>query len=89
MLADVDEFVETDDPAGVVAGTTADAGDERVLVVQPAELVARLVRDTRVLGPVDDRGEDTVDVQHDSRALGRLPQPFEQLVRLHAPTIRR
>jgi hypothetical protein len=88
VLADVDQLVDPDDATRVVAGTPAHAGNERIPPVQPAELLPGLFRDARVLGPVDDRREHAVDVEHDRRALGRLPQPLEQLVRLHAPTIR-
>ena len=79
---------EPDDPPCIVPGPATHAGDQRVLVVQPPELVARLLGDARILGTIDDRGEHAVDVEDDRRALGRLPQPLEQLVRLHAPTIR-
>ena len=88
MLADVDDLVETDDAPCVVADAAAHAGDERVPAVQPAELVAGLLGDAGILRPVDDRREHAVDVQDDGGELRRLPQPLEQLVALHPPTIR-
>ena len=44
VLADVGELVDADDPPRVVGGAAADAGDERVAAVQPAQLDPRLVR---------------------------------------------
>ena len=49
VLADVDELVEADDAARVRARAAADAGDERVALVEPRDLDARLLRHDRLV----------------------------------------
>ena len=78
MLADVDELVEPDDPTRVGARAAADAGDERIAAVQPAQLLPRRVGHDGVVRHVDDRGEHAVDVEQDRRPRGRLREPREQ-----------
>ena len=78
MLADVDELVEPDDPPRIGARAAADAGDERVAAVQPAQLLTRRLRHGGLVRHVHDRGEDAVDVEQDRRPAGILGEPREQ-----------
>ena len=78
VLADVDQLVEPDDPARVVARPAADAGDERVAAMQPAQLLAGRLRHGSVARHVDDRCEDAVDVEQDRRPFRLLGEPCEQ-----------
>ena len=65
VLADDCDAGNPDEALDVGAGATADAGDERVARGEPRELVPGLLRDPRVLGPLDDRRERAVDVEED------------------------
>ena len=78
VLADVDQLVEPDDPARVVARPAADAGDERVAAMEPAQLLAGRLRHGGVARHVDDRCEDAVDVEQDRRPFRLLGEPCEQ-----------
>ncbi len=78
VLADVDQLVEPDDPARIVARPAADAGDERVAAVEPAQLLAGRLRHGGVARHVDDRCEDAVDVEQDRRPFRLLGEPCEQ-----------
>ena len=78
MLADVDELVEPDDPARIGSRAAADAGDERVAAVQPAQLRSGRLRHGCLVRHVDDRREDAVDVEQDRRPFGLLGEPREQ-----------
>ena len=89
VLADVDELVEPDDAPRIRAGAAADAGDERVALVQPRDLGARLLRHDGLVRNLDDRREHAVDVEQDRRARRVLGEPREQgAVAVHAPRIR-
>ena len=72
MLADIGQLVDTDHPAGVVLGASADAGDECVAAGQPLEDGARLLGDGGVLRVVDDRRERAVDVEQQAGRVGLL-----------------
>ena len=63
MVSHVRQLRHADDPAGVVAGASRDAGDKRVARVQPPQLRPRLLGHGCVLGPRDDRCEHAVDVE--------------------------
>ena len=78
VLADVDELVEPDDSARVGSRAAADAGDERVTPVQPAELFPGRLGHRGVVWHVHDRREDPVDVEQDGRPFGLLGEPREQ-----------
>ena len=85
VLADVDELVEPDDAARIRSGAAADAGDERVPLVQPRHLGARLLRHDGFVRNVDDRRQHSVDVEQDRGAVGGLGEPGQQGVGLHRP----
>jgi len=85
----VDGPLDPYDPAGVGARPAADARDQRIAGDEAAQLGPCLVRHARELRPGDDRGERSVDVEHD-RCLRRvLDQRTKQGVRTHGHTIRR
>ena len=65
VLSDDCDAGNPDEALDVGAGATADAGDERVTRGEPRKLVPRLLRDPRVLWPLDDRRERAVDVEED------------------------
>jgi hypothetical protein len=78
VLADIDELVETDDSARIGARAAADAGNERVAAVQPAQLLPGRLRHGRRVRHVHDRCQDTVDVEQDRRPIGLRSEPREQ-----------
>ncbi len=89
VLADVDELVQPDDATRVGAGAAADAGDEGVAAVEPAQLGARLLGNRRVVWHRDDRREDAVDVEQERRPAGLLGEARQQgVVAVHRPRIR-
>jgi len=55
-----------------------DDGDERVALREPLELRARLRGRVRVLGTVDDRGEDAVEVEEERRLRRCARDGFER-----------
>ena len=67
MRADADDAVHAEPRAHVVAGAPAHDRDERVPRHEPLELGARLRRRRGVLGPLDDRREDAVEVEEQRR----------------------
>ena len=81
VLTDVAEPVDADDLARERAGATRHTGDETIGAREPFELRSRLVRDARILGPLDDRREHAVDVEKQS-----CPRGFagERSKRVHA-----
>jgi hypothetical protein len=76
--ADVAHPVDVDEAPRVLAGPSADAGDEGVPPGEARNLCARLVRHTGVLGPRSDRRQRPVDVEEDRSALRRLGKPFDR-----------
>ncbi len=63
VRTDADDAVHAEPRAHVVAGATAHDGDERVPPYEPLELGLRLRRRHGVLGPLDDRRENAVEVE--------------------------
>jgi hypothetical protein len=86
VLADDRDPVDAEHPLDLGAGATAHARDEGVPARQARDLAPRLVGDTRVLGPLDDRRERPVDVEEDRRAAGFVGEHAERVVR-HGPTL--
>ena len=89
VLADVHELVEPDDASSIRPGAPADAGDERVTGVQPAQLGPRLLRHGRLVRHVHDRGQHAVDVEEERGPLGLPGQLRDQVGSGHRPRIRR
>ena len=89
VLADIHELVEPDDASSIRPGAPADARDERVTGVQPAQLGPRLLRHGRLVRHVDDRGQHSVDVEEERGPLGLPGQPRDQVGSGHRPRIRR
>ena len=81
----IDDAVDGDALAHVVAGAAADDGDERVAADEPRELRARLGGRIRVLGTLDDRREHAVEVEKEACFPGRRGQTVEQRVRRQRP----
>src|SRR5205807_611677 len=85
--ADVDDAVDTDEPLGIRARTSADAGDEPVASDEPRDFGSSRLRHGRQFGPRDDRRERPVDVEQDRRRRGLGCKPCDQGVGGHPRTI--
>ena len=76
---DADHALHPDPHPDVLAHPAAHDCDERVPLHETLELGARLGRRGRVLGPVDDRRQDSVEVEEEprlGRSGGQLPEEF-------------
>ena len=80
VRADVDDPVDADAGANVVARPAADDADEPVAAGEPLQLGARLRRSGRVLGPRDDRREHAVEVEEEARLVRRGREALHQCV---------
>jgi hypothetical protein len=77
VRAHVAHPIDPDEPARVVAGPAADAGDEPVASDESPELTLGLLGDARLLGPADDRSERPVDIEDDRSSIGRFGEGVE------------
>jgi uncharacterized membrane protein YfcA len=82
--ADVRNAFDADHAACVITRAAADARDERVASGKPRDLRRRLGGHVCLFRTLLDRGEDSVDVEQDRRALGLSRQARQQCVGLHA-----
>ena len=67
VIADVDELVEPDEPAGVLSPPTRHAADRRVAPGERRENVPCIIGHRHLVGARGDRGERPVDVAEDCR----------------------
>jgi hypothetical protein len=81
VRADAHDAVHADARAHVVSGPSAHHRNEGVLGDEALEFAASLGRCNRVLRPLDDRREDAVEVEEESRFVGAGGQLCEQIVR--------
>ena len=88
VLADDRDALDADQRLDLRRRAAADAGDERVARREPRELVPRLVRHPRVLGPLHDRREHAVDVEQDRGPARSSRRAGEQVVGHAATRIR-